>query len=127
MILPDTSVWVAQLRRRALVDLEPLLEQGEVMVCGPVVAELLAGTSDGDRDRLATQLRALPWARLDDDAWLACGRVAARLRAAGTPVALTDVTIAVASLGRATLWTADRDFERIAAVEPALDLRLLAP
>jgi predicted nucleic acid-binding protein len=91
------------------------------MVCGPVVAELLAGTKQADRPELWQLLSSLSWADLGRDEWRQVGEVAARLRTAGTPVPLTDVEIAVAAVsGAAGLWSYDEDFERITSVLPGL-------
>jgi predicted nucleic acid-binding protein len=42
-------------------------------------------------------------------------------------VSLPDVLIAAAAVRRATLWTRDRHFERIAEVLEHLDVRLIDP
>lgn len=120
MVLPDTSVWVEFLRRgergRAAA-LRRLINQGEVLVCGPVAAELIAGTGESGRDSLLKGLRAIRWANLDRAAWLAVGDAAASLRKSGRTLPLTDLAIAVAaSRADATLWTYDGDFERPAEV-----------
>ena len=94
------------------------------MVCGPVVAELLAGARPADRGRLSDLLASLPWADLGHPQWRQVGDVAARLREHGWQVPLTDIAIAVAAAdARAEVWTHDSDFRRIAGVLP--DLMLL--
>ena len=127
MHLPDTSVWVAYLRPGSNALTETLhghVERGEVLICGPVLAELLAGARPDDRTTLGEVLGALPWADLDRRAWASVGELAAELRARGETLPLTDLEIAVAAhSANATLWTADRDFDRIAAVLPELNLR----
>jgi predicted nucleic acid-binding protein len=123
-LLPDTSVWVQYLRhgsKGSAGTLDEFLRAGNAVVCGPVVAELLAGTKQADRSELWQLLSSLPWADIGRDEWRQVGEVAARLRAAGTPVALTDVEIAVAAVGSAAaLWSYDEDFERIASALPEL-------
>lgn len=125
-VLADTSVWVDYLRdgtRGAAAKLDDLLEQQAVVVCGPVLAELLAGTRVEQRGELWRALEALPWADLDRSAWHRVGEIANDLRAAGVSVALTDVEIAVAAvLAGASLWTRDDDFVRIRAALPELEL-----
>ncbi len=128
--LADTSVWVSYLRHgrkhRWGAILDELLSRGELLICGPVVAELLAGTSERDREGLAESLRGLDWAELDRRAWGRAGTLAARFRAAGATVPLTDVFIAAAALAAdSELLTADSDFARVAEHEPSLSLRLL--
>ena len=129
MVLPDTSVWVDFSRRGSqgrAVALRDLLDAGEVVTCGPVVAELLAGADGAVAERMWEMLSSLRWAELDGASWRQVGLTARRLRAAGTIVPLTDLTIAVASARAGhVLWSFDADFERIA---PALDgLELYRP
>ena len=131
LTLADTSVWVAYLRGGAGdpigAELAAVLERGELVVCGPVVSELLTGTGERDRDRLGATLRALDWVDLDRSAWIAAGELAAKLRGAGATVPLTDVTIAVAAISAdAQLLSTDSDFERIAELEHRLRVRSLA-
>lgn len=125
-ILPDTSVWVDYLRggkRRSVSSLDGFLEQESVLVCGPVIAELLAGTPPDRREELWLALGSLPWAELDHAAWRQVGELANALRRVGRSVPLTDVIIAIACVrAEATLWTEDRDFERIRQELPALEL-----
>ena len=84
------------------------------MVCGPVVAEILAGARAPDRSNLWLLLAGLPWADLGPVQWQSVGDVAARLRERGDVVALTDIEIAVAAVDSSSrLWTRDADFRRI--------------
>ncbi len=53
------------------------------------------------------------------------GHLRAALRERGVQVSLPDVLIAAAAASRATLWTRDRSFERIAELVESLDVRLL--
>ena len=125
-VLPDTSIWVDYLRSGTAgpaAALDDLLSRESAVVCGPVLAELLAGTPTERRDELWHALEALPWAELDRHAWRRVGEVAHDLRAAGASVALTDQAIAVAAVSAdASVWTRDEDFDRIHTVLPELDL-----
>jgi len=125
-LLVDTSVWVDYLRGRepVLVDrLDGYLDHESVLMCGPVIAELLAGTDPDDREELWLALGSLPWVDLDRAAWRRVGDTAGELRRRGTAVPLTDVAIAVAAeVAEAELWTRDGDFERIREVLPKLEL-----
>ena len=116
-VLADTSVWVDYLRDGVTGPgggLDGLLASGEVVVCGPVVAELLAGVAAGRRDELWQLLSGLPWADLGRVEWRRVGDLAASLRSSGTSVALTDIEIAVAAVtAGASLWSRDADFDRI--------------
>jgi predicted nucleic acid-binding protein len=125
-VLPDTSIWVDYLREGvsgAAAALEGHLQEESVLVCGPVLAELLAGTPPERRDDLWLALGSLPWAELDHAAWRRASEVANDLRRTGRSVPLTDVVIAVAcTRADASLWTRDRDFEAIGAVLPELEV-----
>lgn len=125
-VVPDTSVWVDYLRHGQQGQswhLDDLLRMSAIAVCGPVVAELLAGTRQPERSELWSLLRALPWTPLGHEHWRQAGEVAAVLREHGISVPLTDVEIAVsASAADATVWTRDRDFERMVSVLPQLKL-----
>jgi hypothetical protein len=122
MVLPDTSVWIPYFRSRSGADgdhLEALIAAREVVVCGPVLAELLAGAGEAQREAIAGTVGGLPLAELDRTAWEGVGQLARRLRRAGQTLPLTDLAIAVAAArGGHTLWSLDSDFERIV---PALD------
>ncbi len=128
MVLPDTSIWVAYLRHGAeelTRELSEALERREVLVCGPVVTELVAGARAPDRPTLLETMAGLRWAELDHRSWQSVGLVAAELRASGWILPLTDLQIAVAAhISEAVLWTADRDFERVVPHLEGLNLRL---
>ncbi len=126
MVLADSSVWIAYFRgeARAVSRFEALTDASELMTCGPVVAELLAGVQHReDREDLWDLLIAIPWAAIDAAHWRSAGEAAANLAASGRSVPLTDLVIGVAAArARATLWTYDSDFERVAEVATGLDL-----
>jgi len=128
-LLPDTSVWVDYLRGRdatTVAELDRHLERESVLICGPVIAELLAGTASRQQEQLWLAIGSLSWAAIDQPAWRSIGEVAGELRRAGISVPLTDVAIAVAAAGaEAELWTRDHDFERIQTVLPGLELHRL--
>lgn len=123
-VLADTSVWVEFLRhgrRGRAGTLDGLLESGDVLTCGPVAAELVAGTAATRRSELWERIRGLPWVELDADAWRQVGDAYAALRARGKQVPLTDCAIAIAAVrGTALLWTFDEDFVRFEEVIPGL-------
>jgi len=125
-VLPDTSIWVELLREGTdgpAGELDRLLSERAVVTCGPVVAELLAGTPPDRQEELWILLSSLPWADLDTFGWRETGVVAGALRRSGRAVPLTDVVIAVsARRARSVLWTRDTDFDRIVEVLPTLEL-----
>ena len=122
--LPDSATWVSYLKlgaRGPAAALDGLLQRHEVVVCGPVVAELLVGTPAAARGELWELMSGLPWAELGPGEWRRVGEVGAALRERGTVVPLTDVEIAVAAAAAgADLWSDDGHFDRIGAVMPDL-------
>ncbi len=71
-VVVDTSVWSLALRRRVVVPstyvdlLRDLIQDGRVVLLGPVRQELLSGIRSSEQfDRLRRQLRAFPESPLD--------------------------------------------------------------
>jgi predicted nucleic acid-binding protein len=153
MVLPDTSVWIEYLRadRSAAAgtetssggppgqelegretpepsvadELDSVIERQQVLTCGPVVAELLAGARGRQRESLRAQLSTQPWIDLKRSDWLTVGDVAGKLRGRGEVVPLIDLQIAVCAVnGDAELWTCDRDSQRVVAALDGLRMRL---
>lgn len=128
MILADTSVWIDYLRgtpSQAADELDSRLVAHDVLMCGPVAAELLTGVDASGRIRLWETLSSMAWADIARSDWFVAGDLRAELRGRGVQVSLADVLIAGAAAGRATLWTRDRAFGEIATMRDGLDLRLL--
>lgn len=125
-VLPDTSVWIRYFRPRpdeASRHLDHLIEEREVLGCGPVLAEILAGTPLDERVEIWRGYDSLPWAELDRLAWRQAGEISFALARQGRSLPLADILIAVVAVrGEAEIWTLDRDFERIRDVLPALQL-----
>jgi predicted nucleic acid-binding protein len=126
VVLPDTSVWIPYFRSGSGDEgdrLEALIEEGEVAICGPVLAELLAGAGDTQHTSIMDTVGDLPMADLHRASWQDVGAVARRLRQAGQMLPLTDLAIAVAAAhAGCTLWSLDSDFDRIAPVLDGLEL-----
>jgi predicted nucleic acid-binding protein len=124
-VLADTSVWVEYLRLGVVgpaAELDALLAAGEVVICGPVAAELIAGVASHRRHELWSLLMGLPWAEIGRNEWYRVGEVAATLRGAGQTVALTHIEIAVAAVSNgAQLWSRDSDFNRVEAILDGLE------
>ena len=126
MILADTSIWVDFSRRGRVSDaaaLAGLLDSGDVSICGPVAAEVLAGLEGETAERMWETLHSLPWIEMGPALWREVGAIAHRLRRIGPVLPLTDLAIAVAaSHAGHVLWSLDSDFERIHSVLPELEL-----
>jgi predicted nucleic acid-binding protein len=124
-------VWVEYLRHGArgwAAEVAEGIERGEVLVCGPVLAELISGTSPETSERLWNRLSALPWAPLGRQAWHQVASIRRKLLRAGKTVPLVDIAIAVAAMrAGAAVWTADSDFERILEATDGLTVRYQHP
>ena len=123
-VLADTSVWVDFLKlgtRGPAAELATLLRDRQVVLCGQVVAELLAGTQPQQRDVLWTLLSGLPWLELRARGWRRVGELAGDARRSGFPLPLTDVQIAVMALeNEAELWSRDAHFTQIGTLVSGL-------
>ncbi|HEY7199161.1 MAG TPA: PIN domain-containing protein [Candidatus Dormibacteraeota bacterium] len=123
-VLADTSVWVDFLKIGSCgpaADLALLLRDRDVVLCGQVVGELLAGTRPEKREGLWTLLSGLPWLELRARGWRRVGELAGDARRRGYTLPLTDVQIAVLALeNQARLWSRDAHFAQLGILEPAL-------
>jgi predicted nucleic acid-binding protein len=96
-VLVDSSVWVDYLKLGECgpgAAVATLLRRREVITCGPIVAELLAGTPPAARAELSMLMNGLPWADLHRDAWRRIGEVVGDLLRLGFRDPLTEAAIA---------------------------------
>jgi len=111
VILVDTSIWVAHLRRSE-PRLATLLTEGQVLVHPFVIGELACGTLQRRQDVLAhlSRLDAAPLAR-DQEAL----RLVELRRLTGRGLGWVDVhLLASCLLAGATLWSLDRHLMQVA-------------
>ena len=117
MIVVDTSVWVAALRKSATPDakcLQRLLDADEVALPAPVRTELLSGASRKDRPRLKRALSALPILYPADATWTTIDRWVETAGESGERFGVGDLLIgAVAAELGALVWSLDADFARM--------------
>lgn len=117
MIVVDTSVWVQGFRgeTRIQTELGRLLDADLAALVSPVRLELLEGCRAAERARLRRVLGAVPtyvpadsaWARVE--AWLGDAAKAAQR------FGVVDLLIgATAREHRASVWSLDADFDRMA-------------
>lgn len=120
MIVVDTSVWVASLRRGRSDEadvLRALLDADEVALAAPVRVELLSGASNADRAKLRRALSALPVLYPSADTWMLIDTWIERAGRRGSRFGLGDLLIgALTSEIGALLWSLDADFERMEAL-----------
>ncbi len=118
-ILVDTSLWVRYLQPAGWEELKEelarLLDQGSLLTCWVVKAELLVGARNaGAFDRLLESLHALDEVALTPEVWEGAARLGQKLRLKGFSVPLPDLLIAqAAAAAGAELWHADAHFDRV--------------
>lgn len=121
MIVVDSSVWIAALRRPGSEEgdvLRQLLDADLVALPVPVRTELLIGTGGRTRERLTRTLAALPLIYPTDDTWRTIDAWTLRAGEAGDRFSLGDLLIGVlAATEQALVWSLDDDFRRLATLE----------
>lgn len=118
MVLVDTSIWIEYLDRfnPAIRDeLIGLLERDEVATLGLIVSELRRGCGSTNQVRaLVEALEPLEYREADRAAWLHAGQLAAEAAARGHSLEVGDCLVAAIAFREGwTVFTLDRDFERI--------------
>jgi predicted nucleic acid-binding protein len=112
MFLVDTSVWVHHLREGS-VDLELILNDGDV-VCHPFIVGELACGNLRNRSEILSLLRALPSAVVTDDEEVL--QFIEKNRLMGKGLGYIDVhLLASAVLSRTPLWTLDKKLDKVSA------------
>lgn len=118
MVIVDSSVWIEFFRgkEKAIVgELGRLLDDDEVALAAPVRLELLTGASRRDAPVLRRVLSALPLLLPDAHLWSKLETWIERAGRAGERFGAMDLLIAgIADDNRATLWSRDGDFARMA-------------
>jgi hypothetical protein len=131
-VIVDTSVWSLALRRAKRVDdstpreLADLIQEGRVVMLGPVRQELLSGIKEKSQfDLLREHLQAFPDLDLETADYEEAASAFNRCRERGIQGSNTDFLICAAAVRRDfTIFTKDADFRHYARV---LRSKLYAP
>ncbi|MBI2935391.1 MAG: PIN domain-containing protein [Chloroflexi bacterium] len=118
MVIIDTLVWVQTLRAGASAEqreVDKLLAQGEVVMVGAILAEVLQGArSQREFEDLRGRLTALPYVAETKETWTMVGAFSYQLRQQGATLVLVDLLIAALALeGDHRLYTLDDHFQRV--------------
>jgi predicted nucleic acid-binding protein len=118
MVVVDSSVWIDFFRgsdEAVVAELGRLLDADEVGLAAPVRLELLTGASRKDEPVLRRLLSALPLLLPEPPLWPKLERWIERASRAGERFGAMDLLIAgIADDHRASLWSRDADFARMA-------------
>ena len=125
-VIVDTSVWSLALRRRTVVRtpevdaLVHLVQQGQVVLLGPVRQEVLSGIKHREQfERLRERLAAFSDLELTTRDFETAAELCNLCITKGVQAAHTDFLIAAAAVIRGyAVLSADRDFENIARIIP---------
>jgi predicted nucleic acid-binding protein len=125
-VLVDTAVWSLALRRTKRTEsvttseLSSLVEDGRVVMIGPIRQEILSGIRDiAQFERLREHLRAFVDVEITTQDHEEAAAFYSRCRAKGIQGSNTDFLIcAVAARNSFPIFTTDEDFAHFAAVLP---------
>jgi predicted nucleic acid-binding protein len=131
-VIVDTSVWSLAFRRRKVVRtpevdaLVHLVQQGQVVLLGPVRQEVLSGIKHRDQfERLRECLAAFPDLELTTRDFETAAELCNLCITKGVQAAHTDFLITAAAVTRGyAVLSADRDFESIARIIPVRTYKL---
>ena len=118
-ILIDTCVWSLALRgkntrnKEIAAELSQIIDQGLVVIIGPVRQELLSGYSDKNQYlKLKQKLEYFPNQQIIDNDYILAAEYSNTCRSKGIQGSHTDFLIcAVATRLKTTIFTTDKDFQ----------------
>lgn len=121
MILVDTSVWIEVFRKQRPLDLESLVAFDEVVVCLPIVQEILQGIRDEANYRVARDaLLSMPILEspVGEDIFMEAAQLFRTARRAGLTIRSgVDCLIAACAIRHdIAVLHRDRDFTALAKV-----------
>jgi len=121
VILIDTSVWIEVFRKQRPLDLEALVAFDEVVVCLPIIQEILQGIRDETSYRVAQDaLLSMPILEspMGDDLFVEAAQLFRAARRAGLTIRSgTDCLIAACAIRHdIAVLHRDRDFTALAKV-----------
>ena len=122
MIIADSSAWIVFQRDPDSTvgrEMDLLLARGEIVMVGPVLAEILQGSrSERELAFFADHLSSLAFLEADQATWIRVGELGFELRRQGMTIALADLVIsALATQSKIPLYTLDQDFKRIPGLQ----------
>jgi predicted nucleic acid-binding protein len=121
LIFVDSSVWISAFRDAESPEareLTRLLDSDEIALSIPVYLEVLTGATRENRSRLRNVLSALPVFYPSRETWNRVEHWIPQATDRGHRFGILDLLIAsIAADCRATLWSLDADFRRMARLQ----------
>jgi len=119
MAIVDSDVWSEAFRKRvkespSVLALRNLINEGEVIMIGPIRQETLSGIKEAERfERIKDALRAFPSQRIDERIYEIAASFFNLCRSKGIQGSHTDFLIcACAVKWKASILTKDKDYTR---------------
>ncbi len=124
-VIVDSDVWSEAFRKKgkesvSVVCLRNLVNEGEVLMIGPIRQEVLSGIKESERfERIRKALRAFPSQRIEEPIYELAASFFNTCRSRGIQGSHTDFLICACSVKwKARILTKDRDFSRYAKYLP---------
>ena len=122
MVIADTSAWIAfQTKPDSEFgrQLDALLAGDEIVMVGPVLAELLQGArSESDFSFFAERLGALAFLEADQATWIKAGELNYQLRARGRIIPMADLIVTALAIQHGIpVYTSAKDYQEVPGLQ----------
>ncbi|MCH7653717.1 MAG: PIN domain-containing protein [Chloroflexi bacterium] len=122
MVIADTSAWIAfQTKPDSEFgrQFDALLAGDEIVMVGPVLAELLQGArSESDFSFFAERLGALAFLEADQATWIKAGELNYQLRARGRIIPMADLIVTALAIQHGIpVYTSAKDYQEVPGLQ----------
>ena len=122
MVIADTSAWIAfQTKPDSEFgrEFDALLAGDEIVMVGPVLAELLQGArSESDFSFFAERLGALAFLEADQATWIKAGELNYQLRARGRIIPMADLIVSALAIQHGIpVYTSAKDYQEVPGLQ----------
>ena len=116
-VLVDTSVWIEFFKANSSVsnNLELLLIEDSVEICGVVLFELLQGIkSESEKLKIKEILLNLPYVEINKNIWQKSAEISLNIKKKGYTIPFSDILIGTLAIeNNFSVFTLDKHFELI--------------
>jgi predicted nucleic acid-binding protein len=116
-VLVDTSVWIEFFKANSSVsnNLELLLIEDSVAICGVVLFELLQGIkSESEKLKIKEILLNLPYVEINKNIWQKSAEISLNIKKKGYTIPFSDILIGTLAIeNNFSVFTLDKHFELI--------------